>query len=131
MIIGCDTGFFLKLLHTESQAESYWERIISGELRAVVSILTLFELSVLAEKNQIERQSVQVMKAAIQALCQVAGVDLTTDFVGSAALMVENTCSPTQAILAQLFKNKEVKLILTTDSFFKTLALESVEIVLL
>ena len=48
--VGLDTGFFIGVFEGNVKAVRIWEKIVSGELKAITSSLVLFELKRLFHK---------------------------------------------------------------------------------
>ena len=46
MVIGVDTGFFIKLKSNNPRAKEIWENVINGEEELAVSVLSINEISV-------------------------------------------------------------------------------------
>ncbi len=52
-MVGLDTGFFVQWVAKHPTAQRVWQRIRDGEVQAVVSVITLFELlSLFLRQNQ-------------------------------------------------------------------------------
>ena len=55
MVVGLDTGFFVALSGENKTAIKLWERIIEGEVKALVATPVIFELRRLSLKGIIDR----------------------------------------------------------------------------
>ena len=76
MVIGLDTGFFLKLLEGNEEAVEVWEKVVDGQLKAKASSLVLFELKrILLKLGKSEVWN--DIKEAIVLNCDVISVNLS------------------------------------------------------
>ncbi len=51
MVIGVDTGFFIKLKKDNARAKEIWEKVINGEEELAVSVLSINEILVYFFRN--------------------------------------------------------------------------------
>ena len=124
MIVGCDTGFFVALLQNDSEAQSYWNQIVSGDMKAVVSVASLLELAVLAQKKHIDQEAFDILYASIQSLCDIIQLDARSQWPSIASKIAHSGLSVSVAMIVQSFLSSHVMLLLTDDplmaSFFPT-----------
>jgi len=73
--VGLDTGFFLRLLAGHDGCVSLWRRLLAGEVRGVVSCLSLAELRRLGLRGHLEAQDADLLLEAIPAVCEVVWLD--------------------------------------------------------
>ena len=117
MVIGLDTGFFLKLLERNEEAVEVWEKVIDGHLKAKTSSLVLFELKrILLKLGKSEIWN--DIKEAIVMNCDVVSVDLSIAEKG--ASVSYGTGLPAMDSLIYTCVS-DVDVFYTTDSSFKVL----------
>ena len=126
--VGLDTGFFLELLKGNRVAVNLWERIVSGDLQAVTSVLVFFELRRLTLRGMIERDVWEKLEEAIFLNCEV--VSLSRELAVEAANVSYGTGLP--AVDALIYTAcKGCCEFYTTDSHFEALKERKPRVILL
>lgn len=131
MIIGCDTGFFLQLLIGNETANLYWKKITEERLSAIVSLLSMAELSVLSQKQHIDEHTLHTLQGAIQSTCTIDSFSTQETFHNCGIWSRDFGCSLTQAMICHAFYKNGASTILTTDPSFKGFSFLSSEVILL
>ncbi|TCK02482.1 type II toxin-antitoxin system VapC family toxin [Phorcysia thermohydrogeniphila] len=117
-MIGLDTGFFIKLLQGQANLKGVWLSVVGGKEKAVVSVLTLFELERLKLKGLINCEALEALREAIFLNCLV--VEVNADLVVEAArLSYGLKLATVDSIILASFKLAGCKKVLTTDSLWK------------
>lgn len=75
MTVGLDTGFFVRLLQAHPTAQAVWGRILSGELSAAISCLSLYELEKLGLRGAIEKTAAETLVEDLPHICSVVWLD--------------------------------------------------------
>jgi len=73
--VGLDTGFFVRLLQAHPTAQEVWRRILSGELSAAISCLSLYELEKLGLRGAIEKATAETLVEELPHVCNVVWLD--------------------------------------------------------
>ena len=71
VLVGFDTGFFVRLIQADGGANRVWEDVRAGRAAGVVSCLTLFEFDRLGLRGAVERGPAEALVRAIPATCRV------------------------------------------------------------
>ncbi|GAB6064927.1 type II toxin-antitoxin system VapC family toxin [Aquifex pyrophilus] len=118
VLVGLDTGFFIKLLEGNEEVAEVWEKITEGQLKAKTSALVLFELKRILLKLG-KSEVWEDIKEAIALNCEIVSVDL--DVVERGASVSYGTGLP--AFDAIIYTSvSDVDVFYTTDSSFKVLS---------
>ncbi len=130
MILGLDTGFFVKLLDGNAKAIEIWQGIIEGG-DCVISCLTLFELRRLCLKGMLHADSLDTLANAIMSICGIVWLD-NSDIHDLAARISYGTGIPAiDALIVACFVRSKVEKIYTTDKHLKLYQNKNIEIVVL
>ncbi len=129
MIVGFDTGYFLRLLEGNETAVRVWEDLTEGHIEAVVSSLTFFELKRLGLKGQIDNQSLEVLFEAITGICHIHWLNDLEMFTFSAALSYGNGIPAIDSLILAGFLSMEAEKIYTTDSHFEAYKKKTISII--
>lgn len=121
MKIGCDTGFFVKLLDGDTKALDVWTAVVNNDYQCVVSCVTLFELHRLALLEKIDLQGAKIMLGAISGVCKVLWCDSQEKLMMASKLSVDTSLSIIQSVIAMSFLFSKVTTIYTTDMAIKSL----------
>lgn len=120
MKIGCDTGFFLKLLDGHETALEVWELVVDNNAQCIVSCVTLFELHRLALLGKIDLQGAKIILGAISGVCKVFWCDSQEKLMLASKLSVDTSLSIIQSVIMMSFTFSKVTTIYTTDPSLKT-----------
>ncbi len=129
VIVGFDTGYFIRLLEGNETAVKVWKELSNGDIDAIVSPLTFFELKRLGLKGKIKINVVETLIEAIEGICQVAWLNDIDIFTYSASIS-HGTGIPAvdSIILASCIELNATK-IYTTDSHFLAYKKKSISII--
>lgn len=128
MLVGFDTGYFVRLLQGNKVAIKVWLDLTEGNINAVVSPLTFFELKKLGLKGEIDNKSLGPLFEAIEGICQIVWLN-DIDIFTSSATISHGTGIPTvDSLILVSCLGMNVKKIYTTDSHFKAYRQESISI---
>lgn len=75
MIVGLDTGFFVRLLQGREEAWRTWRRIVDGEDAGAVSCLSLYELAKLGLRGALSREAVETLVSELPHVCRVVWIE--------------------------------------------------------
>lgn len=115
MILGLDTGFFVRLLQEHEGAWGTWRRIVDEEDSGVVSCLSLYELAKLGLKGGLSREASQTLVAELPNVCRVVWID-EPDLLDRAARVSHGAgLSMADAVILASLLRSEVDEIHTTD----------------
>ena len=128
MVIGFDTGFFVKFIEGNREALSAWGKIIEGE-EGVVSCLTLFELELLSLRGRIKLNITKTLLEIIQGTCKIIWLD-SKNILSLGAKLSHSLGIPTvDSLILAGFIISDVNIIYTTDSDFEAYKRKEVKIV--
>ena len=117
-MIGLDTGFFIKLLQGQANLKDVWLSVVEGKEKAVVCVLTLFELERLQLKGLISAEAFEALREAILLNCLIVNID--ADLVSEAArLSYRLKLAAVDSLILASFRLAGCKRVLTTDSLWK------------
>jgi len=126
-MIGLDTGFFVELLRGRPHAMVLWERVVEGELEALVCCVSLFEIERLGQKGAISEAN--ILLEGIQAVCGVLWIQ-TPQLLSQAAGLSHGIGIPAfDSLILAAFLGEGVSAIYTTDSHFELYRKKDLEIV--
>ena len=120
MKIGCDTGFFIKLLDGDKKSLDIWTAVVNNDYQCAVSCVTLFELHRLALLEKIDLQGAKIMLGAIAWVCKVIWCDSEEKFMMASKLSVDTSLSIIQSVIMMSFMFSKVSTIYTTDAAIKS-----------
>jgi predicted nucleic acid-binding protein len=129
VIVGFDTGYFVRLLEGNEAAVKVWKDLTEGNIDAVVSPLTFFELKRLGLKGEINNTSLETLFEAIEGICHIVWLKDTGIFTSSASISHGTGIPAVDSIILASFPAMNVKKIYTTDSHFKAYKKKSVSII--
>ncbi len=116
MKIGCDTGYFIRLLEGNSKAMDVWKNIVEGESQCLVSCVTLLELHRLALQEKLDFQGVKILLGSISAVCKVFWCDSEEKLILASTLSKDLDLPIAQSVILMTFVFSKVKTIYTTDA---------------
>ena len=131
MIVGFDTGYFVRLLEGNETAVKAWHDLIEGNIDAVVSPLTFFELKRLGLKGEINIKSLETLFEAIEGICHIVWLNDSGIFTSSASISHGTGIPAVDSIILVSCLSMNAKKIYTTDIHFKAYKKESVSIILI
>ncbi|MCP5107322.1 MAG: type II toxin-antitoxin system VapC family toxin [bacterium] len=129
MIVGFDTGYFVRLLEGNETAVNVWEDLTDGNIEAVVSSLTFFELKRLGLKGQIDNKSLETLFEAIKGICHIVWLDDIDMLTFSAGLSYGNGIPAIDSIILAGCLSMKTEKIYTTDSHFEAYKKKSISII--
>jgi len=131
VMVGFDTGYFVRLLEGNETAVKVWQDLTEGNIDAVVSPLTFFELKRLGLKGEINNKSLESLFEAIEGICHIVWLNDTDIFTSSASISHGTGIPAVDSIILVSCLSMNAKKIYTTDSHFKAYKKESVSIVVI
>ena len=126
---GLDTGYFVKLLQGHEVALSVWKEIVSGDRKAVVAGLSLFELERLGLRGAISHHQ-QLIESIpnVVSMAWICDVKLTS----RAARLSHGSGIPAlDSLILARFEAYRVTTVYTTDSDFMRYRSPDVSVVIL
>jgi predicted nucleic acid-binding protein len=129
VIVGFDTGYFVRLLEENETAVKVWKDLIEGNINAVVSPLTFFELKRLGLKGEINNMLLEPLFEAIEGICHIVWLKDIGIFTSSASISHGTGIPTVDSIILESFLIMNVKKIYTTDSHFKAYKKKSISII--
>ncbi|MBI4673944.1 MAG: type II toxin-antitoxin system VapC family toxin [Chloroflexi bacterium] len=118
MVIGADTGFFLKRGERQARALEIWSSILSGEDFLVVSVLTVAEFYA----HQIQRAKLAAAEELISQMQRVANISIvpvSLEIAAASARYRRGMNLPTvDAVIFATFLSMGCDVLVTTDSVF-------------
>jgi len=126
-VVGLDTGFFIKLLRGEKVPKDVWLSVVEKQEKAVVCVLTLFELERLKLKGLISVETFKALREAILLNCLIVNID---SFLASEAARLSYGLKlpAIDSLILTSFKMKGCKKVFTTDSSWKNLKSKLIKI---
>ena len=118
VIVGFDTGYFIRLLEGNEIAVKVWKELSNGDIDAIVSPLTFFELKRLGLRGKIEINAVETLIEAIEGICQVAWLKNIDVFTYSANISHGTGIPAVDSIILASCIELNASKIYTTDSHF-------------
>ena len=131
MIVGFDTGYFVRLLEGNETAVKVWKDLTEGNIDGVVSPLTFFELKRLGLKGEINNTSLETLFEAIEGICHIAWLMDTGIFTSSASISYGTGIPAVDSIILASCLAMNAKIIYTTDSHFKAYKKKSISIIVM
>jgi len=129
VIVGFDTGFFVKLFKGNEIAVKVWKEIEDKNKLAVVSSLTLFELHKLSLKGKIKKNFINDILNGIPLVCEISWLD-NTKILSLGANISHGTGIPAvDSLIIAGFVLKNVEKIYTTDSHFERYQKKGIQII--
>jgi predicted nucleic acid-binding protein len=129
VIVGFDSGYFVRLLEGNETAVKVWQDLTEGEIDAVVSPLTFFELKRLGLKGEINNESLETLFEAIEGLCHIVWLNDTYIFTSSASISHGTGIPAVDSIILFSCLTMNAKKIYTTDPHLKAYKKKSVSII--
>ena len=129
MIVGFDTGYFVRLLEGNETAIKVWQDLTEGNIDAVVSPLTFFELKRLGLKGEIDNNSLETLFEAIEGICHIVWLNNTDIFTSSANISYGTGIPAVDSLILVSCLAMNAKKIYTTDSHFSAYKKKSVTII--
>jgi predicted nucleic acid-binding protein len=129
VIVGFDTGYFVRLLEGNETAVKVWKDLTGGNIDAVVSPLTFFELKRLGLKGEINNTSLETLFEAIEGICHIVWLKDTGIFTSSANISHGTGIPAVDSIILASCLAMNAKKIYTTDSHFKAYKKKSISII--
>lgn len=129
VMVGFDTGYFVRLLEGNETAVNVWEDLTEGNIDAVVSPLTFFELKRLGLKGEIDNKSLETLFEAIEGICHIVWLNGIDIFTYSASLSHGTGIPAVDSIILAGCLSMDVEKIYTTDSHFEAYKKKSVSII--
>ncbi len=127
---GLDTGFFVKLLEGHDGAKEVYERVVSGEITGVVSVITVLELRRLALRGVVDWEAYELLENGWSIMFQIEPVD--RELAIEAASVSHGTGLPTaDAIIYTTCRRARCKWFYTTDSDYKIITKKKPKVILL
>lgn len=129
MIVGFDTGYFVRLLEGNETAVKVWKDLTEGNIDAVICPLTFFELKRLGLKDEIDNKSLDTLFEAIEGICHIVWLKDTDIFTSSANISYGTGIPAVDSIILASCLAMNAKKIYTTDSHFKAYKKKSLSII--
>lgn len=130
MIIGFDTGFFIKLLKGDETTINVWQDLSQTDKLAVVSALSLFELQRLALKGVIKKEYVNDILECINSVCKIIWLN-NLKILTHASNISHGTAIPAiDSLILASFLFSNVEIIYTTDAHFQNYKNKNITIVI-
>ena len=129
MIVGFDTGYFVRLLEGNKTAVKVWEDLTEGNIDAVVSPLTFFELKRLGLKGEIDNTSLETLFEAIEGICHIVWLNDINIPTFAASISHGNGIPTVDSINLASCLTMNAGKIYTTDSHFEAYQNKSVSII--
>ena len=129
MNVGFDTGYFVRLLEGNETAVKVWEELTAGDINAVVSPLTFFELKRLGLKGEINNNALETLFEAIEGICHVVWLNDADIFMDAASISHGTGIPTVDSIILASCLASNANIIYTTDSHFKAYKKKSVTII--
>lgn len=129
MMIGLDTGFFIKLLEGDKKAISIWNLLLDDREEGVVSCISLFELERLSLKGKIEKKGVDALLESIPAVCEIVWLESYQILSLAAKLSHSFGIHTTDSLILAGFVTSGANVIYTTDSDFESYKKTGVKVI--
>jgi len=129
VIVGFDTGYFVRLLEGNETAVNVWQDLTEGNIDAVVSPLTFFELKRLGLKGEINDTALGTLFEAIEGICHIVWLKDTGIFTSSAHISHGTGIPAVDSIILASCLAVNAEKIYTTDSHFKAYKKKSISII--
>ena len=120
MVVGFDTGFFIKLLKGSDIAVKVWKEVRDKNTLAVVSSLTLFELHRLSLKGKINKDFIDDILNGIPLVCKIIWLDNINVFSFGANISHGTGIPAIDSLILAGLVLENVEIIYTTDSHFES-----------
>jgi len=127
--VGFDSGYFVRLLEGNETAVKVWKDLTEGNIDAVVSPLTFFELKRLGLKGEINNESLETLFEAIEGICHIVWLNDTDIFLSGASISHGTGIPAVDSIILVSCLAMNAKKIYTTDSHLKAYKKKSVSII--
>jgi predicted nucleic acid-binding protein len=131
VIVGFDTGYFIRLLEGNKTAVKVWQDLTEGNIDAVVSPLTFFELKRLGLKGEIDNKSLETLFEAIEGICHIAWLNDVTIPTFAASISHGTGIPAVDSIILAGCLTMNTGQIYTTDSHFEEYKSKSVSIIIM
>lgn len=129
VIVGFDTGYFIRLLEGNKTAVKVWKDLAEGNIDAVVSPLTFFELKRLGLKGDIDNKSLETLFEAIEGICHIVWLNDIHIPAFAASISHENGIPAVDSIILAGCLTMNTGQIYTTDSHFEAYQNKSISII--
>lgn len=118
MVIGADTGFFVKRSERQARALEIWSKVLSGEDFLVVSVLTITEFY--AHQIQLAKlAAAEELVSQMQLVPNISIVSVSLEIAAASARYRRGMNLPTvDAVIFATFLSLGCDMLVTTDSVF-------------
>lgn len=118
MVIGADTGFFVKRSERQARALEIWSSVLSGEDFLVVSVLTIAEFY--AHQIQVAKlAAAEELISQMQRVANISIVPVSLEIAAASARYRRGMNLPTvDAVIFATFLSMGCDILMTTDSVF-------------
>jgi predicted nucleic acid-binding protein len=125
VVIGADTGFFVKRSERNPRTLQVWENVISGQDHLVISVLTIAEYFA----HQIDRGNLTMARELVSQMSDVPTITIlpvSLEIASESARFRRGMNLPTvDAIIFATFVSAGCDLMMTTDSIFNQIPVQN------